>query len=123
MLESEVEPPQTQTQTQTQVNPIATRGKAKVRVTLSVDLLEAIVAFMDAPEDDQDYFNAVVVANLQDHQEEVNSVIGTALFKLGKGITKPTYTTQAKTLEQLVESGEATTEQITEYNRQLMELL
>lgn len=83
----------------------------KLRVTLSVDLLESI----------RDYYHLINDDLLSDCFQEVERVIGTALYRHAKGHTKPAYTTKPKTLEQLVLAGEASEEQVAEYNKNLME--
>lgn len=79
----------------------------KVRVMLSITLLEAIIAELGDSE----------------HSEEINKAIKVPLFKLGTGITAPTYiaTKVELTLEQKIAKGIANEEEIIAYEKQLME--
>lgn len=83
--------------------------REKVRVSLSVGLLEAILE--EAPK------------ALSTHELEINKIIGSCLFKLAKGVSKPSYKQRPKTLEELVALGQATPEQELAYNKLLMESL
>lgn len=93
-------------------------AKTKIRTTLSIELLSAIYALTDITSEEVEHLPSEIKEVLK-HIEEIDKVIGLALFKVGSGITKPVYTTKELTLEQKVERGIATKEEVEQYTANL----
>ena len=89
-------------------------NNSKVRILLSVELLETIYSLVNQSEVPEQ------LLPIYNHQAEINKTVGTALFKLNKGLQVATYSTVELTLEQKVNRGIATEEESNEYYEQLM---